>query len=853
MKKTDETQQAENFYAHLRGGASPLPDQSSLEDELAGRLQETLNNQPANPAFKEELGKAVQQIARARVERAGRRGRWQFQPFLRFALYAGAAILLLAGLIWSIQNLLPNTPAAQPPVEATPTETAPPTEAAPPEPTTESTPEPEISTPASIPYHISLLPGVEIELQANLPEGPAQAGVYEQLDDESLTPENARAMAQRLGVDGTVYQTPSDSPQQTVYNVSDGKNTIILVNSPYRFNYFKNTDATHGPEVSSLTLEEKISKAEAYLTAAGLLPETYRVEVPEAYPDQVRFQPTIGDAPLWIYALQAPTITVTMDAQGEVIGLGYERVITQPAGEFPIRSAQEAWERLVSGEPTWGVEYIDMTPVEAPDIKWWSRSYPQGEAITLFNYLTVYIPISPTDAQRLALGDYTLQGNTQGMVEANRPGTFFQAWGKLVDEFTFEVSGWQVSPFPDESLEGSLERQDSKAYLATENGRLLLPELPDELVDGLRLRTRGVRLEQPEPTFDWSYVETGEFTNHGSGGGGGGSSFARLTLSGDGGMDNTSLEAEFPVIEPGTLIEAITGTLNLQKNSYPGGKQETITSVYLNDENQIPGIWELRLEGDGISGIEAYNTLPVRIWGTVTSQLPTGQLVVDVERYEPVYPGMQIEAWIGTWEVVNLDGKDIILFSADDGSQFILAGSIEFDPDEFVGYPSSPDTGEGGSPPGSRALLEGVRLPNKTYAGYPLVEERSAAMAEDGMTLEGYEITSDDIWVNEQAAPQGGRLKIERVELAYRANDMRFGPYDPAGGPLYVQPVWSFYGHYEDGREIQFQVQALRDEYLKPRATADSPDCLHRTQVAQIIPRKSALIERNLRLELAGL
>ncbi len=89
-------------------------------------------------------------------------------------------------------------------------------------------------------------------------------------------------------------------------------------------------------------------------------------------------------------------------------------------------------------------------------------------------------------------------------------------------------------------------------------------------------------------------------------------------------------------------------------------------------------------------------------------------------------------------------------------------------------------------------------------------------MAEDGATLDGYEITSDDVWVNEQAAPQGGRLIIERVELAYRANDMRFGPYDPSSGPLYIQPVWSFYGHYEDGRELQFQVQALRDEYLKP-------------------------------------
>ena len=816
MKRTDETQQAEKFYSRINRRATTDPGEDGIEEALAARLQETADNQPASQGFKEELGQAVEQIARARVEQANRRGRWQIQPFLRFVLYAGAAILLLASLVWSIQNLIPNAPAAQLPAESTATETALPTvEPSTPEPTQQPVPD-QPPTPEPTLYQTSLLPGVEIELQASLPEGPAQAVVYEQQEDEALTPENAKAMALRLGLDGTVYQTPSESPQQTVYAVSDGRKTIIFTNSPYRFNLHSHKIDPHGPAISALSPEEKIARAESFLSNAGLLPETYRVEVYSVYSDQVRFQPTIGEAPLWIYALQAPAITVFLDAQGEVSGVGYERIVSQPAGDFPIRSAQEAWERLVSETPTWGVEFIDMTPVEAPKIEWWSRTYPLGETITLFNYLTAYTPVSPSDPQRLTLGSYTLQGNTQGMVEANQPGAFYQVWGKLVDETTFEVSGWQVSPFPDDNLEGNLERQDGKAYLATENGRYLLPELPDELADGASLRARGVRLEQPEPTFEWSYVETGEFTSHGGGGGGGGSSFARVTLAGDGGMDDASIVPEFPVIEAGTPIEAITGTLTLQKNGYPDGTVETLTSVYLYDEKQIPGIYELRLEGDGMQGIEAYNTLPVRVWGTVTSQLETGQPVVNVERYEPVHPGLKVEAWIGTWEVANLEGKDVILFTSEDGSQFILAGSLGFDPDEFVGYPGSQAISGGGSAPGSRVLLEGVVFPSKTFAGYPLVEERSAGMAEEGMTLEGYAITSDDVWVNEQAAPQGGRLIIEQVELAYRANDMRFGPYDPSSGPLYVQPVWSFYGHYEDGREIQFQVQALRDEYLKP-------------------------------------
>jgi hypothetical protein len=818
MKQIDENQQAEAFYQRLREGDGAVPGAESPEERLAVRLQETIKAQPASPAFKEELGKAVEQIARARGERSGRQSSRQWMPFVRYSLYAGAAILLLIGLVWSIQNLLPNSPAAGLPVETT---EAPATSTATPQasPEVEETTPPaagiemEAVTPEPILYTLPLLPGVEAVLGTSLPESPDQTVVFEQLDDEPLTPDNAREMAQRLGVEGTVYQTPAESPQQTVYTVSDGANTIIFVGTPYRFNYFRNTGDVHGPEFSSLTSEEKIAKAEAFLSSAGLLPETYRVDVPEAYTDQVQFQPTIGGAPLWIHALQAPVITVTLDAQGEVSGLAYERVVTRPAGEYPIRSAQEAWEKLLS-DATWGVENIDSTPIEVPKIEWWSRLYPTGQDITLYNYLTVYNPVSAADGQRLTLGNYTLQGNTQGMVEANRPGVFYQAWGKLVDEFTFEVSGWQVSPFPDENLEGNLERRDGKAYLVSESGRYLLPELPAELADGAPVRIRGVRLDQSEPTFEWSYLETGEITGHGGGGGGGGSFFLQVTLAGDGGIENTPVVAPTPIVEMGAPIEAITGTLTLQKNRYPDGTLETITSVYLYNQ-QDAGLYELRLEGENLQGIDAYHTLPVRIWGTVTGQLPTGQPVVNVERYEPVYPGLKIEAWIGTWQVVHLEDKDVILFSAEDGSQFVLAGSLGFDPDEFIGYPGSRAITEDDGTEGSRVLLEGVRFPTKTYAGYPLVEERSAAIAEDGMTLDGYEITSDDVWVNEQAAQEGGRLTIERVELAYRANDMRFGPYAPSSGPLYVQPVWSFYGRYEDGRVIEIMVQALRDEYLQ--------------------------------------
>jgi hypothetical protein len=36
------------------------------------------------------------------------------------------------------------------------------------------------------------------------------------------------------------------------------------------------------------------------------------------------------------------------------------------------------------------------------------------------------------------------------------------------------------------------------------------------------------------------------------------------------------------------------------------------------------------------------------------------------------------------------------------------------------------------------------------------------------------------------------------------------------GGTLYLQPVWRFYGHYDNGGEFEVIVQALKQEYLLP-------------------------------------
>jgi hypothetical protein len=65
-----------------------------------------------------------------------------------------------------------------------------------------------------------------------------------------------------------------------------------------------------------------------------------------------------------------------------------------------------------------------------------------------------------------------------------------------------------------------------------------------------------------------------------------------------------------------------------------------------------------------------------------------------------------------------------------------------------------------------------------------------------------------------------GKATVEQVELVYAAASLQncgdIEMSDPQGAPwLYVQPVWRFTGHLEDGRVFEIQVQALTEEYLR--------------------------------------
>jgi hypothetical protein len=253
--------------------------------------------------------------------------------------------------------------------------------------------------------------------------------------------------------------------------------------------------------------------------------------------------------------------------------------------------------------------------------------------------------------------------------------------------------------------------------------------------------------------------------------------------------------------QPGDNVEAVEGTVFI--TIYQSGDGSARKEVkFFSDASQIfPQGLNASLLGPEIDGIEALNRLPVRVWGKFIDTSLTST-TIEVSRYEEVVPGLHFQAWLGSTEATTLDGQSVLLFTAQGGEQYVLLSSISNDPDTPLNLP------------GELVIIEGL-LRGQTFAGHSVIEDTGMSMAQGEADLQGYEIVSDDPLVLGRETPNRGNATIEKIDLVYYATDLTYGNIPQDMPPLYVQPVWRFYGHYENGEEIYILVQALQPDYLK--------------------------------------
>jgi hypothetical protein len=311
--------------------------------------------------------------------------------------------------------------------------------------------------------------------------------------------------------------------------------------------------------------------------------------------------------------------------------------------------------------------------------------------------------------------------------------------------------------------------------------------------------------------LDWRTINQGEGFG-GGGGGGGGAGLARLNLSGTPMPTATPWPVSTPVDYSsmvGTRFEGEQGDvdiLNLQKDD-----GSTYFVYKLNkdaEEGFFNSFWQVTLEGPATEGLEAYYRMPVKVWGTITSINPQGIPTIQLDRFEPLYPDEKVQIWFGEEKVTQVEGKDVLLFTADDGTSYVRNDSIEYG----VVEPTVAEEGQ-------VLFIAGWSLPDQTFGGYPVLNVMSIGSVPQDHDFDS--IISDALTppvMKESDMNLSGETPtgiINRVELVYLGEDQLLAEFDPKR-VLYAQPFWRFSGYYSENSYFDIIVQALPDEYLQP-------------------------------------
>lgn len=713
--------------------------------------------------------------------------------------------------------------------------------------------------------------GTKLYLNAPLPDSPSQANIYILKEETHVTVKQAQALAQRFGIQGQVYVAKHPDTGETDYLlVTDGKQSLAITTDRF-FTYTADTSkvfnvigGNYSPNAEAIINDFLLSHGFDFphkVTKDGLH-GGYTVEPlsPDSY--------SMG----YEYFSSRP-MRVTLDKSGNVIQveanlLDYESIGAQT---YNIISAEEALQKFLNDSvPAGKIEGSSSAPVET---KQWIRVYPENETITIYGYPSSVPALDPTQPAFVRIDGFTVTGNTVGMEALDR-NTFVEATGQFVtvdDIKKFNIESWRASPFAQDGMVGTLTSENGQDILQTQEGEriTLEPKLPTDVP--LPFENAFVIGVRRGDVYDWTLIDNRMSAGGGGGGGGGGLGFYQLNLSGTpvpfstptsipqggsgGGGGGGSIEAY--LVQEGDTIKSIadangitpeelmqlndmtdpsqlqvgqTLTIRAESMSLPqkveGMRGYLFITIYKKSDgsqrveylfNNSANIFPyMALTGENLEPLQAYQSRPVDIWGTI--ELKDGQPVLRVDRYEIPFPDLQFKILRGTQQRITLEGQSAILFNAGDGTSYVqmaLDGNMDI---YIIGNE------------GDEILLETLAIPDETFGGYPAVRVFSASMAtnpKDGLPME-LTVTADQI--NTFDEPSGSTdtytppaLIIEKIELMYYITNPHWQAGELDGSQPYIQPAWRFYGHYENGDEFELIVQALTLEYLLPELAPFTP------------------------------
>jgi LysM repeat protein len=837
----------------------PFKNQPKRDDEAISRkLKQVAEQTQAETQFAAELEETLRSAHRPRTG-------WLAAMFPRVTptlRWVALLILLAVVLSWSIRSLIP---APQPANDATPVTPI------------RDTPSPEAELRPEVNSTPVLQEGgfdwrqTRLYLSVALPVSPVEAKIYQLKDEEPATIETALALAGHFGIQGEAYQIPGRVPGTFGYMLTDGKQRLY-VQSNMKFDYYADYGTYSFMSGNmDITDEQAAPVIDAFLKAHGL-DFAFQLVDPQINPGLFYILPLSPDGLPVYHDYNIPArLEVTIDESGQVILLTSYQVAFEETGSYGIRTAQDAFQKVLgqSNGMQNGILEI-MRSAGRSEMGFWPRAYPDNQVLTLFGQPAFYSPAQPGGAPFVGIGQFTATGNTVGIETIDRT-TYIEATGQFILENgirKFNVESWKVAEQAESYLSGTLRQEGDRVILTADDGsgEYILPDAPADL---LPLDTKipdeflAVSGFVVDGRLEWNSIQYSPSGSGGGGGGGSGAGFYQLNLSGTpvpfptpAAKPETGGSAIYTVVEGdtcgaigeafGVSIQSIIAANNLSENclirlgdvlvipppgSHPanpliGTKLEKLRGIFnVTIYRQEDGTeskeysfigkdgdtnYFFVLNGENLTELEKYHHRPLNIWATIQSADIFGTLVAQLERVEVPFPDLQIQILRGTQRTEVIDGQPVQLFTAEDGTTYVeLYPSSDFS-DSILGTPGDP------------VLHEALAIPDETYGGYPTIRIFSSVLATNPNEDDQAELSStadQPIIVDVEQDPQTyipPALTIEKVELVYYVPDPTYASQDSNPGPHYIQPAWRFYGHYADGSEVSFLVQALEPEFLLP-------------------------------------
>lgn len=702
--------------------------------------------------------------------------------------------------------------------------------------------------------------GGRLSLALPLPDAPANVYVFQMQNDPPATVEDALALAARFGIQGEVYAAKGRQPETTEYAVSDGKQWISVGTKNY---FFYTADMVKN---SRNFLSQPNDNAEAiirdFLTARGFN-FAFKVTQSDLYGGYLVHPLSPDGLPVRYEEFSTPIMRVVLDETGQVLSLDANLAVYDqtPVASPEIISAEEALQIAIDDTIIFG-KIESMNAGNGAPPQQWFREYPNDTPVTIYANVTTAPAVDPSKPALLLIDNVPAVGNTSGF-ESLESYQYIKASGKYFTENgvrKFMVDAWESRNIELAFFSGSLRQEGGQVILTSDDGsgtETVMLDPPADIplntkVPESQLYIYGMLLDGK---IDWTYIQFfADSSQMGGGGGGGGMGFYQINLSGTPVPFPTATPMPVPAIDENTLRYVVQegDTLERIANSYgltaeqlqqanglsdpnitigqsiaiPGtsappqleGARGTVSvTIYTSEDgtqraeyafnSSDPQNPYMILEGENLEELQAFHNKPVKIWGAADRMSPYGVPVINVDKFEVVFPDLQFQILSGTEQAIQFEGNDVIIFTTEDGTQY-----AELAPNCADILIISGEKAE----EGTTVNVEALAVPDLRIGDYPAL----CIFSSGGESVE-LEITADqpnimpEITVGPFSTP---KVTIDSVELVYYASNPNYQQFNPGATERvpYMQPAWHFHGFYESGQEINIFVQALKQEFLLP-------------------------------------